>query len=97
MMNSFRRVLRGIRSAPWPGSPARSRPIEGRRFFYVGRDQVQHFRRRRAHRWFESPRTVVLAVAVGGAATATVYYGNAEAVPYTKRTHVVLLSPRLER
>ncbi|XP_078427398.1 mitochondrial metalloendopeptidase OMA1-like [Wolffia australiana] len=74
-------------------SPARLRPIEGRRFFYVGRDQVQHFRRRR----FESPRTVVLAVAVGGAATATVYYGNVEAVPYTKHTHVVLLSPRLER
>ncbi|XP_078448005.1 peptidase family M48 family protein [Wolffia australiana] len=96
-MNSFRRVLRGIKSAPWQGSPAISAPIEGRRFFYVGRDQVEHFRRRRAHRWFENPRTVVVAVAVGGAATATVYYGNVEAVPYTKRTHVVLLSPRLER
>uniref|UniRef100_A0A1D1Y1G6 Mitochondrial metalloendopeptidase OMA1 n=1 Tax=Anthurium amnicola TaxID=1678845 RepID=A0A1D1Y1G6_9ARAE len=78
-----------------------SSPVAGfagaRRFYYVDRYQVQHFRRRGAHRWFENPRTVFLVVVVGSAGVLTVYYGNLETVPYTKRTHFVLLSPRLER
>ncbi|CAA6656254.1 unnamed protein product [Spirodela intermedia] len=69
----------------------------GRRFFYVDRHQVHHFRRRGAHRWFENPRTVLLVVVFGGAGVVTLYYGNLEAVPYTKRTHFVLLSPTVER
>lgn len=71
--------------------------VGGRRFYYVDRDQVHHFRRRGAHRWFENPRTVLLVVVFGGAGVITFYYGNLEAVPYTKRTHFVLLSPTLER
>jgi hypothetical protein len=36
-------------------------------------------------------------VVVSGGAAAAVYFGNLETVPYTNRTHLILLSPPLER
>jgi Zn-dependent protease with chaperone function len=40
---------------------------------------------------------VVVAVVVSGGAIIVVYFGNLETVPYTKRTHLVLLSSSMER
>ncbi|PON69990.1 Peptidase M [Parasponia andersonii] len=68
-----------------------------KRFYYVDRYQVQHFRPRGPRRWFQNPRTVLIVVLVGSGALITVYFGNLETVPYTKRTHFVLLSKSMER
>ncbi|KAK3447304.1 hypothetical protein EUGRSUZ_A02865 [Eucalyptus grandis] len=68
-----------------------------RRFYYVDRYQVQHFQPRGPKRWFRNPRNVLIVVLVGSGAFVTVYFGNLEDVPYTKRRHFVLLSRDLER
>lgn len=68
-----------------------------RRFYYVDRNQVQHFRRRGPRRWFQNPRTVLVVVVVGFGVLITVYYGNLETVPYTQRKHFILLSRDVER
>ncbi|KAF8379350.1 hypothetical protein HHK36_028784 [Tetracentron sinense] len=69
----------------------------GRRFYFVDHYQVQHFKPRGPRRWFRNPRTVVIVVLVGSGVLITVYSGNLETVPYTKRRHFVLLSRSLER
>ncbi|XP_058104695.1 mitochondrial metalloendopeptidase OMA1 [Magnolia sinica] len=71
--------------------------ISARRFYYIDRYQVQHFKRRGPQRWFQNPRTVILVVLVSSGVLITVYYGNLETVPYTNRTHFILLSRSLER
>jgi metalloendopeptidase OMA1, mitochondrial len=40
---------------------------------------------------------VVAVILVSGVAGASIYYGNLETVPYTKRRHFVLISPTVER
>ncbi|KAM3736406.1 hypothetical protein ACB098_10G161500 [Castanea mollissima] len=76
-----------------------SNPFLGgaKRHYYVDRYQVQHFRPRGPQRWFQNPRTVLVVVLVGSGVFITVYFGNLETVPYTKRTHFVLLSKSMER
>lgn len=69
----------------------------GRRYYYVDRHQVHHFRPRGPRRWFQNPRTVLTVVFVGSGLVITVYMGNLETIPYTKRTHFVLLSKDLEK
>ncbi|RZC57645.1 hypothetical protein C5167_004951 [Papaver somniferum] len=69
----------------------------GRRFYYVDRNQVQHFKPRGPKKWFENPRNVLVVVLISGGVIITVYAGNCETIPYTKRTHFVLLSKELER
>lgn len=71
--------------------------IGAKRFYYVDRYRVQHFKPRGPKRWFRNPRTVLIVVLVGSGAFITVYYGNLETVPYTKRRHFVLLSKTMER
>ncbi|KAJ8752947.1 hypothetical protein K2173_008682 [Erythroxylum novogranatense] len=71
--------------------------VGAKRFYYVDRYKVHHFRPRGPTRWFQNPRVVLIVVLVGSGAFITVYYGNLETVPYTKRTHFVLLSKSLER
>ncbi|KAJ6417768.1 hypothetical protein OIU84_001197 [Salix udensis] len=61
------------------------------------RYRVQHFKPRGPKRWFRNPRTVLIVVLVGSGAFITVYFGNLENVPYTKRKHFVLLSKTMER
>uniref|UniRef100_A0A7N0U6F5 Peptidase M48 domain-containing protein n=1 Tax=Kalanchoe fedtschenkoi TaxID=63787 RepID=A0A7N0U6F5_KALFE len=68
-----------------------------RRFYYVDRYRVQHFKPRGYRRWFQNPRNVLAVVLVGSGVFITVYFGNLETVPYTKRKHFVLLSRQLER
>ncbi|XP_015877852.1 mitochondrial metalloendopeptidase OMA1 [Ziziphus jujuba] len=68
-----------------------------RRYYYVDRYQVHHFRPRGPRRWFQNPRNVLIVVLVGSGIVITVYFGNLETIPYTKRTHFVLLSKEMER
>ncbi|XP_042505358.1 uncharacterized protein LOC122081974 [Macadamia integrifolia] len=69
----------------------------GKRFYYVDRYRVQHFRPRGPKRWFQNPRTMLVVVLVGSGVLITVYFGNLETIPYTKRNHFVLLPKRVER
>ncbi|XP_026380248.1 uncharacterized protein LOC113275038 isoform X1 [Papaver somniferum] len=69
----------------------------GCRFYYADRYQVQHFKPRGPKRWFENPRNVLIVVLVSGGVFVTVYAGNLETIPYTKRSHFVLLSKELEK
>lgn len=71
--------------------------LGAKRFFYVDRNRVQHFKSRGYKRWVENPRNLLIAVLVGSGVVITVYFGNLETVPYTKRTHFVLLSRPLEK
>ncbi|KAB5532386.1 hypothetical protein DKX38_019056 [Salix brachista] len=71
--------------------------IGAKRFYYVDRYRVQHFKPRGPKRWFRNPRTVLIVVLVASGAFITVYFGNLENVPYTKRKHFVLLSKTMER
>ncbi|KAJ8633664.1 hypothetical protein MRB53_027000 [Persea americana] len=68
-----------------------------RRFYYVDRYQVKHFRQRGPQRWFRNPCTVFVVVVVSSGVLITVYYGNLETIPYTQRKHFVLLSTEKER
>ncbi|KAK8937014.1 hypothetical protein KSP39_PZI012325 [Platanthera zijinensis] len=93
-----------IAAARWyrgqsPAEPSVFFPGGGgwRRFYNIARPELQHFRFRQRPRWYQNPRVVLVVVIVGGGAAVTLYYGNLETVPYTKRTHFVLLSPSVER
>jgi hypothetical protein len=68
-----------------------------KRFYYVDPYNVHHFRPRGPRRWFQNPRHVFIVVVVGTGIFITVYFGNLETVPYTKRTHLILLSNDMEK
>ncbi|KAH7656013.1 Peptidase family M48 protein [Dioscorea alata] len=68
-----------------------------RRFYYFDRGQLQHFRRRSSRRWYQNSGTVLIVIVLSGCTIFTVYYGHLETVPYTKRSHFILLSPSIER
>lgn len=68
-----------------------------KRFYYVDRYQVHHFRPRGPRRWIQNPRNALIVVLVGSGVLITVYFGNLETVPYTKRKHFVLLSKETEK
>ncbi|XP_022922484.1 uncharacterized protein LOC111430479 isoform X1 [Cucurbita moschata] len=70
---------------------------DSKRFYYVDHYRVQHFKPRGPRRWFQDPRTVLVVVFAGSGVFITVYYGNLETIPYTKRRHFVLLSRAMER
>ncbi|OUZ99489.1 Peptidase M48 [Macleaya cordata] len=69
----------------------------GRRYYYVDRYQVQHFKPRGPKRWFQNPRNVLVVVLLSSGVLITVYFGNLETIPYTKRKHFVLVSSDVER
>ncbi|XP_042058521.1 uncharacterized protein LOC121802898 isoform X2 [Salvia splendens] len=72
--------------------------IDGaKRSYYVDRNKVHHFKPRGYKRWSQNPRILFSMVLVGSGVVITVYFGNLETVPYTKRTHFVLLSSSLEK
>ncbi|CAH9139753.1 unnamed protein product [Cuscuta epithymum] len=71
--------------------------VQSRRCYYVDRYQVRHFRPRGPDRWFQNPRNVFIAVLVGSGFVISIYFGNLETIPYSKRTHFVLLSRSLEK
>ncbi|CAA7021027.1 unnamed protein product [Microthlaspi erraticum] len=70
---------------------------QAKRNYYVDRYQVSHFKPRGPRRWTQNPRTVLTVVLIGSGALLTLYFGNLETVPYTKRTHFVLLSKSMEK
>ncbi|KAI3517616.1 hypothetical protein L1887_16831 [Cichorium endivia] len=45
----------------------------------------------------DNPRNVLIVVLVGSGIGVTIYFGNVETIPYTKRKHLVILSKNLER
>jgi metalloendopeptidase OMA1, mitochondrial len=70
------------------------------RYFYTSprRQEVVHFSRRRGgSRWYHDQRKLTAAVLIAGGGAVAIYLGNLEAVPYTNRTHFIILSPQLER
>lgn len=69
----------------------------GYRYYYVDSRQVRHFKPRGFKRWIDNPRNVLIVVLVGSGIGVTIYFGNVETIPYTKRKHLVLLSKNLER
>ncbi|CAL1371468.1 unnamed protein product [Linum trigynum] len=68
-----------------------------RRFYYVDPRRAQHFKPRGYRRWFRNPRNVLIVVLVSSGVVITVFFGNLETVPYTKRKHFVLLSSNMEK
>ena len=66
------------------------------RFYYVDPCNVRHFKPRGPRHWFQNSRHIFVAVMVGWVLI-TVFFGNLETVPYTKRTHLILLSKAMER
>ncbi|XP_057774460.1 mitochondrial metalloendopeptidase OMA1 [Salvia miltiorrhiza] len=76
----------------------RKNPFDGaKRFYFVDGDKVHHFKARGYKRWSQNPKVVSSIFLVGTGVVVTVYFGNLETVPYTKRTHFVLLSSSLEK
>ncbi|KAJ8477484.1 hypothetical protein OPV22_021211 [Ensete ventricosum] len=78
-----------------PSSASTAVVVPRRSNYYAARPEVLHFRRK--PRWYQNPRAALIVVVVGGTAGVTIYYGNLETVPYTKRRHFVLVSPAVER
>ncbi|KAK8518294.1 hypothetical protein V6N13_027768 [Hibiscus sabdariffa] len=68
-----------------------------KRFYFVDRHQVHHFKPRGFRRWFQNPRNAFIVVLLGSGVLITVYFGNLETVPYTKRKHFLLLSKDMEK
>ncbi|TVU28419.1 hypothetical protein EJB05_19936, partial [Eragrostis curvula] len=91
------RILRdkpAVRAPPLP--PQAPHP----RYFYTSprRQEVIHFSRRRGgSRWYHDQRKLTAVVLIAGGGAVAIYLGNLEAVPYTNRTHFIILSPQLER
>lgn len=71
--------------------------LVGKRYYYVDRNQVRHFRPRGPKNWFQNPRNIFIVTVLGGGVLITLYFGNLETIPYTKRTHFVLLPSRMEK
>lgn len=71
--------------------------VSAKRFYYVDPKNVRHFRPRGPRRWFQNPRNVFIVVVVSSGVFVTVYFGNLETVPYTNRTHWILMSKALEK
>lgn len=69
----------------------------GYRYYYVDSRQIRHFKPRGFKGWFDNPRNVFIAVLVGSGVGVTIYFGNIETIPYTKRKHLVLMSRNMER
>ncbi|KAF5805530.1 putative peptidase M48 [Helianthus annuus] len=69
----------------------------GYRYYYVDSRQVRHFKPRGFKRWIDNPRNALIVVLVGSGIGVTMYFGNVETIPYTKRRHLVLLSKNMER
>ncbi|WCJ20627.1 Peptidase family M48 family protein [Euphorbia peplus] len=69
----------------------------GTRYYYVDRNQVHHFKPRGPNSLLQNLKIVVAVVCVASGVFISVYFGNLENVPYTKRTHFVLLPKSMER
>lgn len=67
------------------------------RNYYVDSRQVRHFKPRGFKRWFENPKNVLIVVLVGSGIVVTIYSGNVETIPYTKRRHLILISNNVEK
>ncbi|KAF8729538.1 hypothetical protein HU200_017479 [Digitaria exilis] len=90
------RFLRNKPAVP----PPPPQKLPGPRHYYTSprREEVIHFSRRRGGpRWYHDQRKLTAAVVITGGGAVVFYFGHLEAVPYTNRSHLVILSPKLER
>nr|KYP58801.1 hypothetical protein KK1_014223 [Cajanus cajan] len=71
--------------------------LGAKRFYHVDPYNVHHFRPRGPRRWFQNPKHFFVVVMVGSGVLITLYFGNLETVPYTKRKRMILLSKAMER
>lgn len=70
---------------------------QGRRFYYVDRYNVHHFRPRGPRRWIDNPRKLLVIVVLSSGVVLSVYFSNLETVPYSHRKHFVLISDEMEK
>uniref|UniRef100_A0A0D6R2P1 Peptidase M48 domain-containing protein n=1 Tax=Araucaria cunninghamii TaxID=56994 RepID=A0A0D6R2P1_ARACU len=78
--------------------PCKTRNVaQGRRFYYVDRYHVQHFKARGPKRRIENPQKLVVIVTLGSGLVLTIYYSNLETVPYSHRKHCILISREMEK
>ncbi|KAK6121578.1 hypothetical protein DH2020_044679 [Rehmannia glutinosa] len=70
---------------------------EAKRFYYVDRNQIHHFKPEGINKVDTKSKKCVRSCFDWFWGCNYVYFGNLEIVPYTKRTHVVLLSRTLEK
>jgi Zn-dependent protease with chaperone function len=68
-------------------------------YYFPRRPELIRFTRGRHGRapWYHDWRKVAARVLLPGATAIAAYYHSLETVPYTNRTHLVVLPPRLER
>lgn len=91
-------ILRNSRSQLGLRQIQQSPFIRGaRRHYFDDRTMVHHFRPRGFRRWSQNPRNLLIVLLIGSGFVVTVYFGHLETVPYTKRSHFVLLSHNLEK
>ncbi|XP_066322546.1 LOW QUALITY PROTEIN: mitochondrial metalloendopeptidase OMA1-like [Miscanthus floridulus] len=91
---------RVLRNKPAVSRPAPPPQLPRPRHYYTSprRQEVIHFDRRRGgSRWYHDQRKLTAAVLITGGGAVAFYFGHLETVPYTNRSHLVVLSPRLER
>jgi len=90
------RILRNKPAVSPPPPPQ----LPGPRHYYTSRprQEVIHFTRRRGgSRWYHDQRKLTAAVFITGGGAVAIYFGHLEAVPYTNRSHFIIVSPKLER
>ncbi|RHN52634.1 putative peptidase M48 [Medicago truncatula] len=69
-----------------------------RRFYSVNPQNVWNFMPRGAKDWFQDPKNVSLVLfGVGSGVLITLCFQNMETIPYTNRTHVILVSNEMEK
>lgn len=88
----FSRNLLGFQSRQNPFTATISR-----RCYYVDNRRIRHFKPRGFSGWYKSRKTVFIVVVVGSGILLTIYLGSSETIPYTKRTHYIILSQSVER
>ncbi|XP_076894837.1 mitochondrial metalloendopeptidase OMA1-like [Bidens hawaiensis] len=64
-----------------------------KRYYYAVSRQVRHFK----PPWTNNPRKVLMVVLAGSGIGLTMYFGNLESIPYTQRSHMVLMPHNLEK
>lgn len=87
-----------LRNQPTVSRPPPQSPSPRHYYTSPRRQEVIHFnRRRRGSRWYHDHRKLTAAVLVTGGGAAIVYFGHLETVPYSNRSHFIILSPTIER
>ncbi|WVZ73781.1 hypothetical protein U9M48_022057 [Paspalum notatum var. saurae] len=92
------RILRNKAAVSRPPPPPPQLPSPRHYYTSPRRQEVIHFdRRRRGPRWYHDTRKLTAAFLITGGGVAFVYFGHLESVPYSNRSHLIIISPKIER